>query len=91
MHALYAVVGLFTCGAGWIVWAVHWWFAQSKSKATTVVQALPPVQYGPPTAPPYGVPGQPPFPPPAPYGPDHHVTPPGQTHYQPPTDPTRQL
>lgn len=35
MHALYAIGGVFTCGALWIVWAIHWWFAQSKSKAQT--------------------------------------------------------
>lgn len=35
MHVLYAVGGFFTCGILWVVWPIHWWFAQSKSRSTT--------------------------------------------------------
>ncbi|TNH21006.1 hypothetical protein FHG89_32620 [Micromonospora orduensis] len=42
MHVLYAVGGIFTCGVLWVVWIVHWWFAQSKSRSTTTVTAVPP-------------------------------------------------
>lgn len=50
MHVLYAVGGLFTCGVAWVIWPIHWWFAQSKSRSTTVVTQVPqppPHQYPP--------------------------------------------
>lgn len=62
MHVLYAIGGFVTCGILWVVWAVHWWFVQSKTKTTAMTQAsiypppppyqhpAPPSQYGPPPA-----------------------------------------
>lgn len=39
MHVLYATLGWIPCFIGWIIWPIHWWFAQSKAKTTTTVQA----------------------------------------------------
>jgi hypothetical protein len=50
MHVLYAIGGFFTCGVLWVVWIIHWWFAQSKSRSTTVVT---PTYHPPPQQPPY--------------------------------------
>ncbi|MFV2114230.1 hypothetical protein ACFHW0_18080 [Micromonospora sp. LOL_025] len=48
MHVLYAVGGFLTCGVAWIIWPIHWWFAQSKSRSTTTVtHVAPPQQYPP--------------------------------------------
>ncbi|WP_320066750.1 hypothetical protein [Micromonospora sp. RTGN7] len=47
MHVLYAVGGLFTCGLLWLVWPIHWWFAQSKSRSTTTVTSAYPPPPGP--------------------------------------------
>jgi hypothetical protein len=51
MHAIYAIAGIPTCGIAWVAWAIHWWFAQSKAKATvhaTYVQPpAPPPSYPP--------------------------------------------
>jgi hypothetical protein len=58
MHALYAIGGVLTCGFAWIIWIFHWWFAQTKSRSTTVVTAVPP-QYPPHQDPPH----QHPYPP----------------------------
>lgn len=44
MHALYAVATVFTCGLAGIAWGIHWWVVQSKSKATTTYQPMPPPQ-----------------------------------------------
>jgi hypothetical protein len=35
------------CGLGWVVWAIHWWFAKSKSVSVMQAGAV----YQPPPAP----------------------------------------
>jgi hypothetical protein len=35
VHLLYGFLGWIPCFLGWIIWPIHWWFAQKKSVTTT--------------------------------------------------------
>jgi hypothetical protein len=35
VHVLYGTLGWIPCFLGWIIWPIHWWFAQRKSTTRT--------------------------------------------------------